>query len=591
MGTLWQDIRYGFRMLIRNRGVTVFAMLALGIGISANSTIFSMVNSVLLSPWPFPNPERIMRIGEKRKGSETGNPSLSGPNYLEWGDKCQSFEATCLVTMRFLNLTGGDSNPEEVAAYVWAPSGANVFLGSFEPGLGRFFLPDEDQPGKEHVAILSHGLWRDRYGADPAILGKSIQLDGEPYTVIGVLPASTSVFEAEAKLWLPLPIEDVKKANRSERNYVAFGLLKPGVSVQQARAEMEVIAQNLAREYEENENQEIIVEPMIQNLLRAVKQTMIVMHGAVAFVLLIACSNVASLLLGRATTRQKEMSIRTALGASRMRVVRQMLTESILLSLVGGLLGLLFTVWGIELLKTLLPPVLMEFVTRQGIDVRLLAFTLIISVATGLLFGLVPALRASKFNLNETLKEGGRGSGSRSSSHLMLRFLVVSEIALSLVLLVGAGLMINSFVRLQSVDPGFKSENLMTLHVTLRGSKYDEKHEKRAFYREIVPRIEGIPGELGGWSPFRGGWTVGTARWGALFGPGSKHSSRLFSGVGDPSAEGSLLGRRRRSRRGPSNHRQRRIRTRNVAGPRPHRQVIDHPRMGFHSLRSRRRVR
>ena len=488
------DLRYAFRMLVKYRAATIFAVLALGIGIGANSTIFSMANSLLLSPWPFSNPNRIMRMGEKRVGKPVDNLSLSGLNYLEWKDHCQSFVATCLITVKYFNLTGDAGRPEEVAAYVWSPSAKDVFHAPQPVALGRPFLPDDDQPGKEQVVILSHGLWNQRFGADPEILGKPIHLDGKAYTVIGVLPANTSVFEAEARLWIPLPIRELKEAKRENRNYVAFGLLKPGVSKEQAQAEMTVISQNLARQYKENDKWEIAVEPMIENLLRAMRQTMLVLHGAVGFVLLIACSIVASLLLARATTRQKEVSIRLALGATRRQVMRQMLTESVLLAVCGGAFGLGLTVLGIQLLKSMLPPVLMDFVTRQGIDIRLLGFTLLLSISTGLLFGIVPALRASGVDLSGTLKEGGRGSGGGSGSHRMLRVLVVSEIALSVILLVGAGLMINSFIRLQRIDPGFRAEGLLTFHVTLRGSRYESDPQKRAFYREILDRIERLPG-------------------------------------------------------------------------------------------------
>jgi putative ABC transport system permease protein len=427
-------------------------------------------------------------------GQPIDNLSLSGLNYLEWKDHCQSFVATGLVTMKYFNLTGEAGRPEEVAAYVWTPSAKDVFQSPDPVALGRPFLHGDDQPGQEHLVILSHGLWSQRFGADPQILGKPVYLDGEAYAVIGVLPTSSSVFEAEARLWIPLPVDELKKGRREDRNYVAFGLLKPGVSQQQAQAEMTVISQNLARQYKENEKWEIALEPMIENLLRLMRQTMFVLHGAVGFVLLIACSIVASLLLARATTRQKEVSIRLALGATRRQIMRQMLTESVLLALCGGALGLALTALGIQFLKTMLPPVLMDFVTRQGIDIRLLGFTLVLSISTGLLFGILPALRASRVDLSGTLKEGGRGSGAGSSSHRVLRLLVVSEIALSVILLVGAGLMINSFVRLQQVDPGFRSDGLLTLHTTLRGARYQSDSQRRAFYRDLLDRTERLPG-------------------------------------------------------------------------------------------------
>jgi putative ABC transport system permease protein len=488
------DLRFAVRMLIKNPTATLFAVLALGIGIGANSTIFTMVNSILLSPWPFENPKRIMRIGENRVGRPVENLSISGLNYLEWKDQCQSFVATCLITTKTFNLTGNDRQPEEVAVYVWTPSHKDVFQSKQHVALGRFFLPEEDQAGKEHVVILSNGIWRQRFGADPQVLGKALHLDGEAYTIIGVLPASTSVFEAEARLWIPLTVQELRKGKREDRNFAAFGILKPGVSKEQAQAEMTVVSQRLAAQFTENEKWAIVVEAMVENLIRATKQTFFVLHGAVGFVLLIACSIVASLLLARAATRQKEISIRLALGASRRQVLGQLLTESVVLAVCGGALGLLLTILGIQFLKATLPPILMDYVTRQGIDVRLLGFTLVLSILTGLLFGIVPALRATDLDLSGTLKEGGRSSKSGSGSHRLLRLLVVSEIALSLILLVGAGLMINSFVRLQRVDPGFRSDGLLIFHVTLRGPRFEQEPQKRAFYREVVERIERLPG-------------------------------------------------------------------------------------------------
>lgn len=494
MLTLWQDLRYGTRMLIKHRGVTLFSLFALAIGIGANSTIFSMANSILLSPWPFKNPERIMRVGEKRVGHEIENLTMSGPNYLEWKEYTKSFEETCIVTLDFLNLTGDEGVPEEIRAYMWSPNVSKVYRGVDEGALGRQFFPDEDEVGKDHVTILGYVFWSERYGGDPEIIGKTIQLDGEAYTVIGVLPASSSVFEAEAKLWIPIPKKNLQTEERDNRKYSAFGLLKPGVTVDQARAEMQVVSENLARQFKENEGWEIGVEPALQNLIRSFMQMLIVLHGAVGFVLLIACSIVASLLLARGAARRKEISIRIALGASRVRVFRQILTECVLLSVCGGIAGLALAVWGIGFLKSLLPEIIGDYVTRQGVDIRLLAFTMIVSVLTGLVFGLVPALRTSKVSISESLKEGGRGSVSRSGSHRMLRFLVVSEIAACLILLVGAGLMTNSFIRLQKVNPGFESDDLLIFHVALRGTRYEEDHQRRGFYRDIVPKIQQLPG-------------------------------------------------------------------------------------------------
>lgn len=363
--------------------------------------------------------------------------------------------------------------------------------------LGRRFLPEEGEKGKNHVVLLTDGIWKERFGSDREIVGKTINLDDEPYTVVGMLPSNLGFLEGEAKIWLPLSNERIRE-DRGNRSYSSMARLKPGVTVQQAQAELDLIARRLAEQYPDtNAKYGIHIEPLMDRPIRFMKQTFIVLHGAVGFVLLIACSIVASLLLARANNRQKEIAIRSALGASRLRIICQVLTESVLLSILGGAAGLLISLWGIDAIGSLLPTALALFIARQGIDMNVLLFTAVICLLTGILSGLAPALRVSKTNLRDTLNEGGRGSGMHSINHRPLRMLVVGEIALSLVLLISAGLMVNSFVHLQKVEPGFKTDHLMTCNVFLPDAKYKETDKKRVFYRDIVQRVESIPGHQG----------------------------------------------------------------------------------------------
>ncbi|MEW6234487.1 MAG: ABC transporter permease [Candidatus Omnitrophota bacterium] len=492
MSTFLQDVRFGIRMLVKNRWITLLAVLALTIGIGANSTIFSLVNSIMLSPMPFPHLERMMRVCEIQEGEDVNSTAISGPNYLDLKRQSQSFDSLALVTVNWYNLTG-DGEPERISVYMMT---AEIFrtTGTLSMTLGRPFSAEEEQPGKERVVLLGYGYWKEHFGGDKDILNRKIFLDGTPYTVLGVLPSEMGFLEGEAKMWLPLPSDRVKE-NRNNRYYNAVAMLKEGVSLQQARAEIDVISKNLEKEYPEaNQKYHLFVEPMIDRLVRLMTQTLIVLHGAVGFVLLLACSIVASLLLARAGIRQKEIAIRTSLGASRFRIIRQILTESVILSCLGGIGGLMLTLWGLDLMVGLLPPGLAPFILRAGIDINVLGFTFAVSILTGLLFGLAPALQTSKTNIVETLNEGGRGSVGRTKSGRILRYLVVSEIALSLILLIGAGLLVNSFARLQHIDIGFDSDNLLTFHLPLTNSKYKEDHQKTAFYRNAIERIEKIPG-------------------------------------------------------------------------------------------------
>jgi putative ABC transport system permease protein len=358
---------------------------------------------------------------------------------------------------------------------------------------GRVFTNEEDQPGSTPVVVLSHGLWQRRFGADPNIIGETLTFDGRGFTVIGVMPASF-LFPGRVEMWTPVGqlAKDPGWENRGNHpGLYAMARLKPGITVQQARDDMEIVAANLEKQYPDtNTGNRATLTPALESVVRGIRTALVVLLSAVAFVLLIACANVANLLLARATNRQKEMAIRTALGASRSRIVRQLLTESLLLSFAGGVLGLLAAHWGVKLIIAISPDSIPRF-REIGLDARVLAFTIGVSVLTGVIFGLAPALQASKPDLNETLKEAGRGSTGRR--HIMRSVLVVSEVALTLVLLIGAGLMLRSFYRLQRVDPGFVADNLLTFNVSLPQKKYPEPQQRINFYQQLLQNLSAAP--------------------------------------------------------------------------------------------------
>jgi putative ABC transport system permease protein len=488
MDTLFQDMRYGFRVLLKSRGVSVAAVVALMLGIGANTAIFSVVNAVLLKPLPYPEPERLVRIYEKSPQFDA--MSISYPNFLDWQERNQSFEQIAMFRYDGFNLAGGDA-PERVQGRFVS---ANFFpILGVTPTTGRSFLPEEDKPGGNPAVILSNGLWQRRYGADPKLLGKSLAINGNDYTVIGILPADFS-FYSQAELFLPLgAVDDVTRRSRDlHSGFQAIGRLKPGVTLAQASLEMENIALSLAREYPNtNIGYSVTLYSMHEDVVGSIRSALLVLVGAVSFVLLIACANVANLLLARAAARQKEIAIRTALGASRMRIMRQLLTESVLLSMTGGALGLLLALWGTDALVAAIPDAIPRAEDIR-LDAGVLAFTLAVSLVTGIVFGLVPAMQASKPDLNESLKEGGRGS--TSGRHRVRSLLVVSEVALALVLLIGAGLMIRSIMRLRDVAPGLDPRNVITMQIPLSSSVASEPAKIRTFYRQLLERVHDVPG-------------------------------------------------------------------------------------------------
>ncbi len=490
METLLKDIRYGIRMLTKKPGFTLVAVITLALGIGANAAIFSVVNAVLLRPLPYKEPGRLMLIRET-KLPQFPEFSVSPGNFLDWKAQNTVFERLVAMNGSSFNLIG-TGDPERLRGTL-VTDGFFATFGA-TPQLGRDFLPEEDQPGRNFVVVLSNGFWQRRFGGDPKIVNQTITLNGQSYTVIGVMPASFRYGGRDVDLWTPIAFTAQQAQNHGGHYLQVVGRLKPGVSVEQARTEMVAIAGRLATQYPDaNTGWSVKLGPMLEFAVRDIKPALLVLLAAVAFVLLIACANVANLLLARAAGRQKEIAIRTAMGAGRWRIVRQLLTESVLLSLTGGLVGLLLAKWGMDLLLKLAPQNLPRM-SDVSLDGRALGFTAAITLLTGIVFGLVPALQSSKPNLNEVMKDAGRGSTEGGRRQLIRSSLVVLEVASALVLLVGAGLMIKSFWKLQQVDPGFKPDNALTASVTLPRRKYPEADKQAAFFKQLIENVATLPG-------------------------------------------------------------------------------------------------
>ena len=487
MASFIHDIRFGLRILSRNFGFTLIAVLTLALGIGATTAIFSVVNAVLLRPLPYPDAERLVFVGQQYRG---GNGAAGEPKYLFWREQQQSFEAlTCFssVGTRGGNLTGGSE-----AELVRVLRISEEFFRAFglQPALGRAFTKEEDAPGGARVAILSHNLWRNRFGADASLVGKTVTLNDEQITVIGVMPPQLERgFEQDVFV----PLQAAPNQNHNPNSEVV-GRLKPGVTLEQAQAEMKLIADKYRAAFPRamQDGESIYVQPYRNLFTDDIKQWLWVLLGAVLFLLLIACANVANLQLTRAAARQREIAVRMALGAGGGRIVRQLLTEGLLLALIGGAAGLLLAIWGTELLIAFAPEGLLPSVTDVRLDWRVMLFALGAAIGTGLLFGLAPAWQARKVDVNTALKENASKGGSVRGR--LRGALVVAEIALSLVLLVGAGLLLRTFANLLSVPPGFDPHNVLTFQVALNGSRYDTNAESAQFYQAALERIRNVPG-------------------------------------------------------------------------------------------------
>jgi putative ABC transport system permease protein len=495
--TLFQDLRYGARALAQHKGFTLVAVLTLALGIGANTAIFSVVNELLLRPLPFPDAERLVMLWEVAPEGRHQN-TTSRANFQSWRDQSKSFEGMAAFSDQRLNLTGA-GDPEEVSVQLATLELFQV-LG-VEPILGRVIMEDDGRSGTPEVAVLSYALWQRRFGGDPHVVDKPITLNGTPYTVVGVMPAGfqwhirqRSGTGRPAEIWTVLDMPNELGAARG-RFLSVVARLKRGVSFEQAEAEMKTIAARLEQDAPQfNKGYSAEVIPLREQFVGNVRPALWILLGAVGFVLLIACANVANLLLARAAAREKEIALRAALGARRLRIVRQLLTESVLLSVLGSLLGLGCAWWGIRALVAISPRDLAS-IQGVGINLRVLALTMAVSLVTGIVFGLAPALEATRLNLNDALKEGGKGAGGQSSRSSRLRgSLVVAEVALALVLLASAGLLVKSFARLQKVDRGFNSDNVLTMVLRLPEGKYKEDQQFVAFFRQATERIRALPG-------------------------------------------------------------------------------------------------
>ncbi len=503
MQTLLQDLRFGARMLLKQPGFTLIAVLTLALGIGANTAIFSVVQAALLSPLRYDDSGRLMMVWQSYPRRSFDLVPMSFPNFIDLRDQAQVLEEMGVFGNISMGLTGS-GEPERIAGM--RVSATLLPLSGVAPVLGRVFLPEEGRPGGNRVVILSHGLWLRRFGADPRIIGKSLTLDDQSYTVVGVMPpdfdfpppfkisfASIPVTYPSAGFWVPLAL-DVNAQGRGSRNFGMLGRLKRGVTLAQARADLNTVARRLEQQYGGGETGlELRLIPLQEQVVGKVGRVIYLLFGAVGFILLIACANLANMFLARAAVRQREIAIRLALGAGRSRLIRQLLTESVLLSLLGGGLGLLLAVWAIDLIVAISPDSLPR--TREiGINGPVLGFTLLVSLLTGIIFGLAPALQASKPDLNRTLKEGGQSAAESIGRSRLGGLFVMAEVALSLVLLVGAGLMLNSFLRLKRVNPGFNPESVLTVRVSLPQSRYGQAQQQTAFYQQVLQRFETLPG-------------------------------------------------------------------------------------------------
>ena len=520
METLWKDFRFATRLLLKNPAFTGIALAALVLGIGANTAIFSVVNAVLLRPLPFKDPDRLVVVLEQ--SPRTGKPNVVNPqNFKDWEQRNHSFEKMAAYVDSTVNFTG-DGRPEQVyGGYV---SREFFRVLGITPKLGRDFLPEEDKSDSRQVMLVSHGLWQRRYGADPNVVGKSVEAGGQPTTIVGVMPADFRFPGMKAQVWVLTTIRP--GSTRRGRYLTGIARLKPGILVEQARQEMAGIASQLAIEQPEFDRKwGATAIDMREQLAGDLRAPLLVLLGAVALVLLIACANVANLLLMRSSARQREIALRVSLGATRGRIIQQMLVESTLLGLVGGILGLMVAVWVKDILLSMLPESMsVTNVNNVAIDGDVLAFCLGLSLLTGVLFGLVPALRASRPNMGETLKEGGRGSSGSLSRNRLRAALVAGEMALALMLLVSAGLLIKSLLRLQSLSPGFQPEHILTMSVNLtskRGiaARSARPEEQVAAWEEVLRRGSQVPGvnsvgsiafpPLGPVLPATGFWVAG----------------------------------------------------------------------------------
>jgi putative ABC transport system permease protein len=488
MDTLIQDLRFGLRRLVRAPGLAAVALLTLALGIGANSAIFTVVNGVLFRPLPFPEPDRLVSLYHATEG-DIG--PMSPPNFFDWRDRAKSFAAAASLHTSTFTLTGR-GEPVRIV-------GARVSDGFFnvlrlQPLYGQLLGPDDNRPGQHRVVVLGYPLWRERFGADPAIVGKTIALNDEEYRVAGVLPEGVG-FPAVSQLWVPMEYGPTfKTTNRGAWYLTSVARLAPGASIDAANAEGAAIGKQLEAAYPRyNTHLGLTARPLKTQMVADVRTALLVLLGAAGFVLLIACANVANLFLARAVHREGEMAVRSALGGSRGRLIRQLITESLVLAIGGGLLGLVLAMWGTDLLLRLKPAGIPRL-SNVTIDPTVLAFTVVVTMLTGLVFGCIPAWQSTRLSLVSSLRQTGRGAAGTVSVKRLRGALIVSEMALAVLLLTGAGLLVRSFMHLQQVDPGFKAAGVLTFRLTLPERTYDTDAKQRAFYDGLVERLRATPG-------------------------------------------------------------------------------------------------
>jgi len=499
MNTLWQDLNYGLRMLLKHPGVTAIAVLTLALGIGANTAIFSVVNAVLLNPLPYKQPDRVVSLWENVPGH--GRWRVAPANFFDWKKQNTVFEDVVAFGANTLTLTG-TGEPEQL-------TGARVSAGYFgvvgvDPILGRAFLPEEYESGKGQVVILSQAFWQRRYGGDKNLINRTITLDGDPYTVVGVMP--TGIYpvwpttsghltfdEQQQHFWTPMSFTPLWASLRTAHVLGVVARLKPGISLEQATTEMNAIGARLEREYPANRGEGIIVNQFMNEVVGDVRPALFTLLGAVGLVLLIACANVAGLLLAQHAGRNKEIAIRAALGAARLRLVRQFFLEGLLLSFFGTAIGLAIAVLGTKVLLEFVPAGVPRL-AQVSLDWRVLGFTMLLSLGTCLIFGLIPAWHASKPDLHTALEQSGRTSGPGASRLRFRQLLVVFQVSIAVMLVIGAGLLIKSFWMLQRVDPGFNAEGVLTASLTLPGTKYAEPAQVNNFHAQLLERISAVPG-------------------------------------------------------------------------------------------------
>ncbi len=493
MNELFQDIRYGFRSLLKSPGFTIVAVATLAVGIGANTAIFSFVDGVLLKPLPYADADRIVRVLEKPPGG--GRNGISTLNYLDWAKENKVFEYMAAQTGGSVTLTGVEE-PVRLREFQVSAHYFDIFV--IKPVLGRTFAPGEDQTGKDHVAVISNALWSTQFGADPKLVGRTILLDGVPTTVIGILPAGGAFDRGYAQIWRPLAFEP-ENMTRNFHWFGAYAKLKRGVTLKQAQAQMDAIGARIAKDYpDSNKGWGVAVDRFSETIVGSgLRRALYVLLTAVGMVLLIGCANLANLSLARGTAREREVAIRSSLGAGRWRLVRQFLTESVVLSVIGGTLGLVLGYLTMLGLKLALPPFALPREAIVAMDGRVLLFTLALAVLTGILFGLAPAIQATRPDLAGSMKEGGRGASAGGARHRVRSALVVAEVALAFVLLTGAGLLMRSFFGILHVDLGLDTTNVITANLPISEKRFPDLEQLNSYLRQVVDHVQALPGVRG----------------------------------------------------------------------------------------------